>query len=140
MSIPERKEEGIVPEPIVFISTLRVKEGKLAAFKEHFSGNVPRMEEAKPGTVVFCAYLNEAETEVNVVHMFPDAVAMDAHMEGVAERSQKAFQFVEPLRWDIYGSPSSQVMEAMTQAAQRASAELVVRPRPLAGYAHLEGA
>lgn len=127
-------------EPIVFISTLRVKDGKLEAFKEHFTGNVPRMEASKPGTVVFYAYLNEPRTEVNIVHMFPDAEAMDAHMGGVAERSKQAFEFIVPVRWDIYGSPSDEVMKTMQQVAQETGAELLVRPHPLAGYAHLQAA
>lgn len=129
-----------MPGPIVFISTLRIKDGKLDAFKEHFSGNVPRMETSKPGTVVFYGYLNEEGTEVNIVHMFPNAEAMDAHMEGVAERSKQAFEFIVPLRWDIYGSPSDNVMETMQQAAQKSGAELAVHPHPLAGYAHLAAA
>lgn len=126
-----------MPEPIVFISTLRIKNGKLKAFREHFTGGVPSMEANKPGTVVFYAYLNEDETKVNIVHLFPDSAAMDAHMEGVAERSESAFEFLQPQRFDIYGSPSAGVMEMMRNAAAQGGAELAVRPYPLAGYAHL---
>lgn len=123
--------------PIVFISTFRIKEGELDAFKEHFRGNVPGMEASKPGTAVFYGYLNEADTQLKIVHMFPDAEAMDAHVEGVDERAKKAFEFIEPLRWDVYGSPSDNAMEPIRQAAQMSGAELVVYPSPLAGYAHL---
>ncbi|HSM44399.1 MAG TPA: antibiotic biosynthesis monooxygenase, partial [Acidimicrobiia bacterium] len=73
--------------PIVFISTFRIKDGKLDAFKEHFGGNVPGMEASKPGTAVFYGYLNETGTQLKIVHLFPDAEAMDAHVEGVDERA-----------------------------------------------------
>jgi quinol monooxygenase YgiN len=129
-----------VSAPIVFISTFRIKEGKLDAFKEHFSGNVPRMEASKPGTAVFYAYLNETGTQLKIVHMFPDAEAMDAHVEGVDERAKQAFEFIEPLRWDVYGSPTENAMQPIQQAAQRSGAELAVYPSPLAGYAHLSAA
>jgi quinol monooxygenase YgiN len=129
-----------VSAPIVFISTFRIKEGKLDAFKEHFSGNVPHMEATKPGTAVFYGYLNETGNQLKIVHMFPDAEAMDAHVEGVGERAKKAFEFIEPLRWDVYGSPSDGAMEPIRQAAQKSGAELVVYPSPLAGYAHLSAA
>lgn len=123
-------------QPIVFIGTHEIREGKLEAFKEHFEKHVPVMQGEKPGTAVFYAYLNEDQTEVSIVHMFPDSKDMDAHMEGLGERAAKAFEFLQPRKLDIYGDPGESVMEMMRRSAAM-GAELAVHPDPIAGYTRL---
>ncbi|MFQ5966300.1 MAG: putative quinol monooxygenase [Acidimicrobiia bacterium] len=123
-------------EPIVFISHQRIKEGKLEGFKEQAREVARTLEETKPGTVVFYAYLNEAGTEATVVHVFPDREAMDAHMEGVMERAQAAYEYIEPQRMEIYGLPSDQTMEVFKQSAEM-GVGVTFEPEPLAGYLRL---
>lgn len=123
-------------EPIVFVSHSRVKPGKLEDFKKLTQETFPQMEADKPGTVMHYGYLDEEGTEVHFVHVFPDADAMDAHMAGVAERSQKAFEFIESEGFDIYGAPSDEVLSMMQQAP---GVDLVVKPLSLGGYIRLGG-
>ena len=78
-----------MPEPIVFISRNRVKESKLEEFKLVYRAGAERLRREKPGTVAFLAYASDDGAEVSIVHVFPDADAMDRHMEGVAERSKE---------------------------------------------------
>lgn len=123
-----------MPDPIVFTSHNRVKEGKLDAFRQFFQQGTPALEADKPATVFFNAYLNEEGTQVNIVHIFPDAAAMDAHMEGAAERSRAAFEFIESMGLEIYGNPSSEALAMMRQAS---GVDVIVSPQSLGGFIRL---
>lgn len=125
-----------MPEPIVLISHNKVKEGKLEDLRRFSEEGSPRLEAEKPGTVLFYGYLDEGGTEVHFVHVFPNADAMDAHFVGVAERSQKAFEFIESQGFEIYGTPSNEVLSTMERIP---GVDLVIKPLGLSGYIRLGG-
>jgi quinol monooxygenase YgiN len=83
--------------PIVFISHFKIKEGKLEGLKQHAQKMVELINAEKPGTLAFLQYLNEAGSELSIVHVFSDANAFDKHGEGVAERASAGFEFLEPI-------------------------------------------
>jgi hypothetical protein len=124
-------------QPIVFISTHRIKEGKLNELKDLSRKMTPLIEEGKPKTVFFQAYLNDEGTELTFVHVFPDAGAMDLHFEGADERSGKAYEFIQPERFEIYGSASHNVMATMRRQAGPGIG-LTVKPQNLAGFIRLQ--
>jgi quinol monooxygenase YgiN len=92
-------------DPIVFISHSRVKEGNLEALEGYAREIAPEIapviEQAKPGTVVFLAYTDEAGSELHMVHAFPDAEAMRRHLEGVDERVAAASELIETTGYEI---------------------------------------
>ncbi|MGH8945238.1 MAG: hypothetical protein ACRDVL_03730, partial [Acidimicrobiia bacterium] len=102
-------------DPIVFVSTHKIKEGKLDDFKQLSREITPLIEAGKPNTVFLQAYLNEEGTEVTIVHLFPDADAMDLHFQGADERTERAYEFIQPQHFEIYGTPSDQVLSTMRQ-------------------------
>lgn len=124
-------------DPIVFISRHDIKDGKLDELKETYRDGAEKLEAEKPGTVAFLAYLDEDETEVSTVHVFPDADAMDRHMEGVDERSTRAAEMLEFKAFEIYGAPSDRTMETM-RAATESGAALDVTPRFSSGFLRLQ--
>lgn len=124
-------------EPIVFISTHKIRDGKLDGFKERNRQVAQFMEANKPGTVAFLAYLNEDGSEVSIVHVFPDAEAMEQHMEGVGERAKGAAEFLEFRLLEVYGSPSDKVLQMMEQAPD-SGVTFRLRPEHLSGYMRLE--
>jgi hypothetical protein len=99
-------------EPIVFISHNKLKEGKLDALNKVNQESFQLIKEQKPGTVVFLGYLGQESGDLTFVHVFPDAKVMDLHFEGAA------YEFMEPLSMEIYGSPSDAVLESMSQIAE----------------------
>ena len=105
-------------EPIVFITHHKLKEGKLGAFREMNQEALQRLEQQKPTTLAQLAYLGEDGAELSFIHLFPDAEAMDLHFEGVQERAKQAYEFMEPMSMEIYGSPSDAVLERMKQIAE----------------------
>jgi quinol monooxygenase YgiN len=116
---------------VVLISHSKIKEGKLEAFMEMTRMAMPVIEAEKPGTFMQYGYLNEEGTEIHFIHIFPDADAMDAHMVGASERSQRAFEFIETQGFEIYGTPSEEALSALRRVP---GADLVVRPLSVAGF------
>jgi len=123
-------------EPIVFISHFKVKEGKLEGLKQHAQKMVELIQAEKPGTLAFLQYLNEDETELSIVHVFPDADAFDRHGEGVAERAKAAFEFIEPISRELYGMPNEKTLAMMTGVRPPGAPEIEVhhKPKHMGGY------
>jgi quinol monooxygenase YgiN len=124
-------------EPIVFISTHRIREGKLDGFKKHIREGAESMRASKPLTVAFLAYLNQDGTEVSIVHVFRDAEAMDHHMKGVGERANRAAEFLEFQLLEVYGKPSDEVVQMM-QKAPDSGVTFRLSPEYLSGYMRLK--
>jgi len=106
-----------MPDPIVFISRNRVKDGMLDEFRRHYHESIQPTEESKPGTLVQLAYLSEDAAEVIIVRLFPSPEAMDLQLQGADERSKAAYRFIEPTGIEIYGTPGSYAMEMMRKIA-----------------------
>ena len=119
--------------PIVFISRFKIKEGKLDGFKQHAQMMIEHLQANKPGTVAFLQYLNEEETELSIVHIFPDAEAYDRHLEGVGERAKGAFEFIEPMRRELYGMPNEQAF-AMSKPPDGSGMAFDHKPKLMGGY------
>ena len=98
---------------IVFISRSRVKDGKLDQLKEFLRRGTPELETDKPRTIAFLPYLNEEGTELAIVHVFHDAAAFDAHLEGAGERSEAAYEFIDTAAIEIYGPATEGTLEMM---------------------------
>ena len=120
-------------EPIVFISNQRVKEGKLEGYKDYYRQVAEQAKKHKPGTVAHIAYHNEEGTELSIIHIFPDAEAMELHMRGVDELAKKAYEYVEILSFEIYGKPAEAILERMMQIVG-SSIALNIRPQLIGGY------
>ena len=120
-------------EPIIFISSQRVKEGKLEGYKQYYRQVAEQARQNKPGTITHIAYHNEEGTELSIIHIFPDAEAMELHMKGVDELAKQAYEYVEILSFEIYGQPTEAILERMTQIVGSGIA-VNIRPQLIGGY------
>ena len=121
-------------DPIVFMSHSKLKEGKLDAFRELSKEVFAAMEAEKPGTVLHYGYVDEEETEIHFIHVFPDAASMDDHMVGAGERVGRADEFIETFAFEIYGTPSE---ETLTMLQKAPGVDVVVNPVGFGGYIRL---
>jgi quinol monooxygenase YgiN len=124
-------------EPVVFISHFRIRDGAFDALKRLSLDTTQRLREEKPGTVLFLSYVDEDRGVISFLHAFPDADALDIHVEGSDERARAALEYIEPIGWEFYGRPSADVLETMRHAAAAAGATLTVQPEYLAGFLRL---
>ena len=119
--------------PIVFISHQRVKPGRFQEFATFFAEGSKAIEADKPGTIVFLAFADADREETRIVHVFPDAEAMDQHLQGADERSAQAYQFLEPLEIDVYGSPSPGAVAEIEALAGR-GVNVTLMTESIGGY------
>jgi hypothetical protein len=106
-------------EPFIYISTWRIKEGKLEDFKRFTREFVEIVKAKKPQLIAFNVFINEDGTEMTSVQVHSGAVSMDFHMqvvnqvlgEEMLEWVERA-DFLEPKHIEIYGTPSAGLLEA----------------------------
>jgi hypothetical protein len=124
-------------EPIVFVSHHRIKPGKAEALKALMAEMWSVMETEKPRTLMNLAFLNQEGTEVTYMHAFADIEAMRLHWEGADERARQAYEYVEPIGFEIYGSAGEQILEGMRAEAAEGDATLTLWPRFVSGFLRL---
>lgn len=123
-----------MPDPIVFISHSTIQEGKVDELREMSEMAFSTLQSEKPGTVLHYGYLDHEEKEVHFIHVFPDADAMDAHLEGAGRRVASAAEVMNTRALEIYGEPSD---AAVTALSQNPAVELTISPLGLGGYIRL---
>ncbi len=126
-----------MPEPVVFISHFEVKEGGLPGYRELQRDAAAQLEADKPRTLVFLVFHSDDGRRLSVVHVFGDADAMDLHFEGAQERAARAYEFLVPRGWEIYGQPSERALEMMRMSAAQAGVTLSVEPAFMGGFLRL---
>jgi hypothetical protein len=125
-------------EPIVLISHQRVKEGKLEDYRQSAHQVWEVLKKEKPDTVVHLGYISQDNEEVTMIHVFPDAQGMDKHFEGVNERVNRAFDYIEIIGYEIYGSPSEAAKESMQQFANSMGVEIKRMPQNMGGFLRMK--
>lgn len=126
-----------MPEPVVFLSHFRIKDGQLDTVRQMMSEATSRLQAEKPRTVLFLSYLDADGATISFLHAFADAEAMDLHFVGSDERSRAAYEHIQPLGWEVYGTPSTAALETLRHAANSAGVSLASHPEYLAGFLRL---
>ena len=124
-------------QPIIFIAHQKIKQGKVEEYKMYYHEVAEWMEANKPQTSAHIAYVNEDGTEASVVHIFPDAEAMEIHMQGLGNLGMKAFMLMEIVGFDVYGTPSKMVLESMLKMVGP-GAKVNLKTQPAGGYIRIE--
>jgi quinol monooxygenase YgiN len=120
--------------PVAFISHFRIKEGKLDAAKEAFAAVSTQLGASRPRTAAYLAFIDEAGERLSMLHVFPDAEAMDLHAQGAGERSKAAFELFEPTGWEIYGEPSAAALKTIEDMAAEWGVPVKIDREALGGF------
>jgi uncharacterized protein (DUF2126 family) len=108
-----------VPSPFIFIATNRLKAGRLHLERDRVPSLVEFIEANEPRLIAFNEYVNEAEDEVTVVQVHPDAESMEAHLEIVGQRAQEAYaQTLDAtVHIQVFGRPTQAILDTLRQQA-----------------------
>lgn len=123
-------------EPIVFITTLEIHEGRVGQFQEAARRSVEFLE-AKGPQLFLGVYIDEEKGVANGVQVHRDSDSILALWQLADPYMRDVMQHVTTTRVEIYGQPSEAVMEGMRRLAS-AGASLNVMPR-LAGFSRMHG-
>ena len=120
-------------EPIVFISESRVRPGMADAVRAFLDHGAQQLAMAKPQTLAFLAYLDDAATTLTIVHVVANAAAFAAHVEGADTRSAAADELIETLALTIYGTPTASTLAAI-KSSTPPGASIEVRAGYVGGF------
>jgi hypothetical protein len=121
-------------EPIVFISRFRLRAGGADEFASAFRQVVGLIEETKPRTAGFSTYVDDAQLQLSIVHVFPDAEAMSSHFVGSDQRTGSMADLAEPAGFEVFGPAPTSAVDQLRRDASQAGVELSVFPRSLGGF------
>ena len=123
--------------PVAFISHFRIKEGKVDAAREAFAAAATELGASRPRTAAYIAFIDEAGERLSILHVFPDADALDRHAEGAGERAKAAFELFEPTGWEIYGEPSAAALKTFEDMAAKWGVPVKVERVAIGGFIRL---
>jgi quinol monooxygenase YgiN len=107
-----------VPEPIIFVDTFQIREGKLEDFKRAAKEMTELVEENESQLLVYNIYIDEAGSRMTGVQMHPDSASVEKHFAVAGPHFGKVMECLESGgTMHAYGSPSEQVRRQMTQMA-----------------------
>ena len=92
---------------------LFIEEGKLEEFKSIVNTMVEITNLNEPNTLVYEYHINEDGTECHLLETFRDSDAFMTHLGNVGHMFETLFGFATMTRAKIYGSPSTELQQAL---------------------------
>jgi hypothetical protein len=130
-------------EPVVYVSTWRLKADKLEEYQRFYAELVRVVDEHEPRVAAFLAFANEDLGEITNIHVYPDGATLDRHMEVLGEQIgilpddlTAVMATLEPVSIQVFGRPAGQAAE-MDRRLENSGVPLTVRPRYLGGFTHV---
>jgi len=106
-------------EPLIFIFTVAIKEGRLEDYKAYLPRLVEFIDANEPRLIAFEAYLTDDGTEVANVFVHPDADSEDLHMQVAGDKVKEGYEFLDftKMSIEVYGRPSETVLDGLKEFA-----------------------
>ena len=127
-------------EPVVDVSTWKVKPGKFDAYARFHERLANAVLDLEPRIAAFLAFANDDGTEVTGIHVFSDADALDRHMGVLAERLGVLAEDVGvvtdllgPDHIDVYGTRPERAL-AIDRPLEDSGLPFTVKTRFVGGF------
>lgn len=120
-------------EPFIFVTTHALNEGELEAYMAQNREFLAFLEANEPRLLDFRVYMNQDQTEVTFVFVFPDADAADAHFRVAQDYIARGLQITTTARLEVYGAPGPLLQQALDGNAQL-GVPVSVKPNHLGGF------
>jgi hypothetical protein len=105
-----------MPQPFIFVTTYRIKEGKADAFRSYAKEVSDFVEENEPRLIAFNFYVNDAGSEGAIVHVHPDGDSMEVHMGVIGEHMQRSSEFLDgDISVQLYGPVAEATLEKINR-------------------------
>ena len=121
-------------DPIVYVDTSRIREGKLEELKVAIKQLAAFIEVNNQHVISYRLFLDEAATSMSVVAVHPDSAALELHMDVGETEFRKFADLVDLLSIAVYGEVSDAVLEKLNQKAQMLGTGAVAVHHAQAGF------
>jgi quinol monooxygenase YgiN len=105
-------------EPILYVDTSEIREGKLAELKSAIKDLVEFVDANEPQAIAYNVYFNEDGTRMTVVQIHPDSASLEFHMKVAGPAFPRFTELVKLSTIEIYGRPSDSLLEQLRQKAR----------------------
>lgn len=105
-------------QPIVYIDTSKIREGKIDELERSIEKLVDFVEENMPRLISYSFFFNKDRTQMTVTAIHPDSESIEYHMDKGKEEFKKFSDLLDLLSIEIYGEISDSVLERLHQKAQ----------------------
>jgi hypothetical protein len=124
-------------EPLIFVDSSEIREGKLEDLKKAIDDMVDFIEANEPRPLLYHVYLDADGTRMTVVQVHPDSESMEFHMTAAAHIFRGFVDLVAMASMHIYGIPTDRLLGQMQQKARMLGLETVAVHDLQAGFARL---
>jgi hypothetical protein len=105
-------------QPIVYVDTSEIREGKLAELEVAMMELVAFVEANVPQLISYGFFLDEGRTKMTVVAVHPDSASLEFHMDTCGDEFRKFADLIDLSSIDVYGSVSDAVVERLHAKAR----------------------
>ena len=105
-------------DPIVFVDTSEIREGKLEELRRAVAELAEFVEANETETISYQVFFSDDDRQMTVLQVHPDSASMARHMEIAGPVFAKFADLLVLRTIDIYGSPSEKVLEQLRRKAE----------------------
>jgi hypothetical protein len=105
-------------QPIVYIDTSSICEGKLEQLEVAMKNLAAFVEANVPQLISYGFFLDQARTQMTVVAVHPDSASLEFHMDVGGAEFRKFADLINLSRIEVYGRVSNAVLERLHQKAR----------------------
>lgn len=107
-----------MPQPIVYIDTSSIREGKLDELEVAMKDLAAFVEANVPQLISYGFFLDESRVQMTVVAVHPDSASLEFHMDAGAAEFRKFADLIDLSRIEVYGRISEAVLARLHQKAR----------------------
>jgi hypothetical protein len=122
-------------QPIVYIDTSTIREGKLRELEAAMTKLAAFVEANVPQLISYGFYLDEDRRRMSVASVHPDSASLEHHMEVGGAEFRKFAELIELRSIEVYGAVSDDVLERLHKKAQMLGDATVAVHELYAGFA-----
>jgi hypothetical protein len=122
-------------DPIVFVDTSEIREGKLEELRRAVAELAEFVEANETETISYQLFFSDDDRQMTVLQVHPDSASMERHMEIAGPVFAKFADLLVLRTIDIYGSPSEKVLEQLRRKAELLGTATVTVYDRQAGFA-----
>jgi hypothetical protein len=104
--------------PIVYVDTSKIREGKFDKLKMAMKDLAAFVEANMPRILSYAFFLNDDQTQMTVVAIHPDSASLEFHLDTGAAEFRKFATILNLLKIDVYGRVSESVISRLEEKAE----------------------
>jgi len=126
-----------MPEPLIYVDRSEVREGALEDLKLALDDLVQLIDANEPAIVLYRVYFSDDARQLTVLQVHRDPASLAFHLDVAGPAFSTFAPYIRMLGIDVYGTPSSDVLDRLRQKSQLLGSGTVTVHQLHRGFARL---